>query len=203
MAGSAAILSWALGAVMIVFVAINYSELGVMFPVAGGVVRYPHYAFGSFASYTNGRITWLSAAGTVGIEVLATVQCASSYLPWLMETKDGVLVLTGPRSLVSVPTVLVFYIFKHVRRQVLCELQQRDGLVEKLLLLIVVVVLALLAFNRATSMRPSLAVSSQTDSRRFSHRSLPPTSCSPTWASARTWNTQVRPKTLIKTFPSP
>ena len=54
MAGPAAILSWALGAVLIIFVALNYSELGVMFPVAGGVVRYLHYAFGSFASYTSG-----------------------------------------------------------------------------------------------------------------------------------------------------
>ena len=57
MAGPAAILSWAIGAILIIFVALNYSELGVMFPVAGGVVRYPHYAFGSFASYTSGWIT--------------------------------------------------------------------------------------------------------------------------------------------------
>src|SRR5699024_211185 len=85
-------------------------ELGVMFPVAGGVVRYPHYAFGSFASYTSGWITWLSAAGTVGIEVLAAIQYASSYLPWLMESKDGVLVLTGPGILVSIAMVAVFCI---------------------------------------------------------------------------------------------
>src|SRR5699024_2365044 len=110
MAGPAAILSWAIGAILIIFVALNYSELGVMFPVAGGVVRYPHYAFGSFASYTSGWITWLSAAGTVGIEVLAAIQYASSYLPWLMETKDGVLVLTGPGILVSIAMVAVFCI---------------------------------------------------------------------------------------------
>src|SRR5699024_11359841 len=50
-AGPAAILSLALVAVLIIFVALNYSQLGVMFPVAGVVVRYPHYEFASFASY--------------------------------------------------------------------------------------------------------------------------------------------------------
>src|SRR5699024_525837 len=80
--GPASLISWALGAIMIIFIALNYSELGVMFPVAGGVIRYPHYAFGSFASYSSGWITWLSAAATVPIEVMAAIQYASSYIPW-------------------------------------------------------------------------------------------------------------------------
>lgn len=72
--GPAAIISWILGAIMIIIVALNYAELGVMFPVAGGVVRFPHYAFGSFASYTSGWITWLAVVATVPIEVLAAVR---------------------------------------------------------------------------------------------------------------------------------
>lgn len=36
MVGPASLISWALGAVMMIFVALNYAELGVMFPVAGG-----------------------------------------------------------------------------------------------------------------------------------------------------------------------
>ncbi|MDN6135629.1 MAG: amino acid permease, partial [Brevibacterium sp.] len=82
MVGPASLISWALGAVMMIFVALNYAELGVMFPVAGGVIRFPHFSFGSFASFTSGWITWLSVAATVPIEVMAAVQYASSYLPW-------------------------------------------------------------------------------------------------------------------------
>ena len=63
-AGPASILSWLFGAIMITFIGLSYAELGTMFPVSGGVVRFPHFAFGSFASYTSGWITWLGAAST-------------------------------------------------------------------------------------------------------------------------------------------
>ncbi len=147
MAGPAAILSWALGAVLIIFVALNYSELGVMFPVAGGVVRYPHYAFGSFASYTSGWITWLSAAGTVGIEVLAAVQYASSYMPWLMETKEGVLVLTVPGIFVSIAMVAVFCIINMFGVKFFAQFNNVLVWWKLLVIILVFIGLALLAFN--------------------------------------------------------
>src|SRR4051794_32968238 len=59
-AGPAAILSWVLGGIMILLIGLTYAELGTMFPVSGGVVRFPHFAFGSFASYMMGWITWLA-----------------------------------------------------------------------------------------------------------------------------------------------
>src|SRR3954465_13822586 len=46
--GPAAILSWGIGAVMILLIALVYAELGTMFPVSGGVIRFPHISFGSF-----------------------------------------------------------------------------------------------------------------------------------------------------------
>src|SRR5213083_557051 len=47
-AGPASIVSWAIGGVMIMLIGLTYAELGTMFPVSGGVVRFPHYSFGSF-----------------------------------------------------------------------------------------------------------------------------------------------------------
>ena len=41
-AGPAAIISWAVGAVMILLIGLVYAELGTMFPLSGGVVRFPH-----------------------------------------------------------------------------------------------------------------------------------------------------------------
>ena len=46
-AGPAAIFSWAIGMVMILLIALIFAELGTVFPVSGGVVRFPHIAFGS------------------------------------------------------------------------------------------------------------------------------------------------------------
>src|SRR3954468_24754931 len=81
-AGPAAVISWALGGLMILLIALTYAELGTMFPLSGGVVRFPHLAFGSFASYTSGWITWVAVGTTAPIEVEATLQYATKYLPF-------------------------------------------------------------------------------------------------------------------------
>ena len=92
-AGPAAVVSWLVGGLLILMIGLVYAELGAMFPVSGGVVRYPQYAFGSLASFTTGWITWVAAVTTAPIEVLATLQYATNYVPWLTEVKDGVPVL--------------------------------------------------------------------------------------------------------------
>jgi amino acid transporter len=61
-AGPIAIFSWLIGAVLIVIIGLVFAELGTMFPLSGGVVRFPHLAFGSFASYSMGWMTWIAAA---------------------------------------------------------------------------------------------------------------------------------------------
>jgi amino acid transporter len=84
-AGPAAVISWALGGLMILLIALTYAELGTMFPLSGGVVRFPHLAFGSFASYTSGWITWVAVATTAPIEVEAALQYATKYFPFTSE----------------------------------------------------------------------------------------------------------------------
>ena len=81
-AGPAAIISWAIGGVMITLIALTYAELGTMFPLSGGVVRYPHLAFGTFASFTSGWITWIAVGTTAPIEVEATLQYGTKYFPF-------------------------------------------------------------------------------------------------------------------------
>jgi amino acid transporter len=107
-AGPAAIVSWALGGVMIILIALTYAELGTMFPVSGGVVRFPHYAFGGFASYVAGWITWLAAASVAPIEVEAALQYATNYVPWLTHTVSGVPVLSAGGYIVAVLLMALF-----------------------------------------------------------------------------------------------
>ena len=89
LAGPAAIFSWLIAGVMILLIGLTYAELGTMFPVSGGVVRYPHYAFGGFASYVMGWITWLAAAVVAPIEVEGTLQYATKYYPFTVEHPGG------------------------------------------------------------------------------------------------------------------
>ncbi|MEJ2216269.1 MAG: APC family permease [Gemmatimonadota bacterium] len=107
-AGPASVIAWGIGGVMIILIGLCYAELGTTFPVSGGVVRFPHYSFGSFASYTVGWITWLAVASTTSIEVEAALQYATNYVPWLQQLKGGVPVLTGAGFAVAAGLLAVF-----------------------------------------------------------------------------------------------
>lgn len=113
-AGPAAILSWFVGGVMILLIGLVYAELGTMFPVSGGVVRFPHWAFGSFASFTMGWVTWIAAATVAPIEVEGALQYATHYVSWLTSTSDGVTVLTPAGYGVAVVAMAAFCVINIV-----------------------------------------------------------------------------------------
>ena len=112
LAGPAAILSWVIGGAMIICIALTFAELGTMFPVSGGVVRFPHFAFGSFASFTMGWITWLSAASVAPVEVEAALQYASNNIGGLAHASAGSggnPVLTFPLGYVVAAVLLAIF----------------------------------------------------------------------------------------------
>lgn len=142
-AGPASILAWAIGGVMIILIALCYAELGTMFPVSGGVVRFPHFAFGSFASYTLGWITWLAVASTTSIEVLAALQYSTNYVPWLQHLQDGVPVLTVPGFAVAVALLGLFSLVNVIGIRWFARLN--NALVWWKLFIIVLVIVAFMA----------------------------------------------------------
>lgn len=146
-AGPGSILAWAIGGVMIIFIGLCYAELGTMFPVSGGVVRFPHFAFGSFASYTLGWITWLAAASTTAIEVLAALQYANNYLPWLQKLEDGVPVLTGPGFAVAIALLALFSLINVVGIRWFARLNNALVWWKLFIIILVVVAFLLTAYN--------------------------------------------------------
>ena len=84
-AGPAAVFSWIIGAGMILLIGLCFAELGTMFPLTGGVIRFPHLSFGSFASYTMGWVNWIAAAAVAPIEVEGALQYATKYAPFTSE----------------------------------------------------------------------------------------------------------------------
>jgi amino acid transporter len=90
LAGPAAMISWAIGAVMILLIALTFAELGTVFPVSGGVVRFPHVTFGSFSSYVSGWILWIACGTVAPIEVEGALQYATKYADFTTKhTVDG------------------------------------------------------------------------------------------------------------------
>ncbi len=78
-AGPAAIISWLIGGVAIVVLALVHAELGGMYPVSGGTARFPHYAFGGVAGASFGWFAWLNAATVAPIEVSAMLTYLGDY----------------------------------------------------------------------------------------------------------------------------
>src|SRR5689334_14695000 len=60
-AGPAALISWGLGAIFMLLLALIHAELGGAYPVSGGTARFPHYSHGSTAGYAMGWMWWLGA----------------------------------------------------------------------------------------------------------------------------------------------
>jgi len=78
-AGTAALLGWVIAGVIIIILALVHSELGAMYPVAGGTARFPHFAFGSVAGISFGFFSWLQAVTVAPIECFAVMQYGSYY----------------------------------------------------------------------------------------------------------------------------
>ncbi|WP_329225937.1 APC family permease [Streptomyces canus] len=116
MAGPAAIISWIIGAVAIVLLALVHAELGGMFPVAGGTARYPHYAFGGLAGMSFGWFSWLQAATVAPIEVEAMIGYAGHW-SWAKDFQhaDGTLTASGLAVAVFLMAVFVAVNFFGVR----------------------------------------------------------------------------------------
>jgi amino acid transporter len=78
-AGPAVLISWVIGGIAIVILALVHAELGGMYPVSGGTARFPHYAFGGVAGASFGWFAWLNAATVAPIEVSAVLTYMGHY----------------------------------------------------------------------------------------------------------------------------
>jgi amino acid transporter len=107
-AGPAALISWGLGALFMLTLALIHAELGAAFPVAGGTARFPHYSHGSTVGYAIGWLWWLGAATVAPIEVEAALQYFTHYVSWLTTTSGGSTVLTAQGYGAAVVLMAIF-----------------------------------------------------------------------------------------------
>lgn len=83
-AGPAAILSWTIGGLMILVVALVFAELSSMVPLAGGISRFTQFSHGTWVSFTMTWLSWLSGVAVAPTEVLAILQYYSKFIPELV-----------------------------------------------------------------------------------------------------------------------
>ena len=79
LAGPGAIWAWVIGAVVILFIAVTYAELGAMFPESGGMVRYGQYSHGSLVGFIAAWANWIAIVSVIPVEAEASVQYMASW----------------------------------------------------------------------------------------------------------------------------
>lgn len=112
-AGPASLVSWVIAGGVAVVLALVYGELGAAYPVAGGGVSFPLFAFGGLAGMVSGWMSWLGTVSLAPIEVEAALTYLTNLrgLHWLTHTPHGSTsaVLTFPAGFfVALALVLLF-----------------------------------------------------------------------------------------------
>jgi amino acid transporter len=88
-AGTAALIGWVIGGIIVTILALVHAELGGMYPVSGGTARFPHFAFGSAAGISFGFFTYLPALAVVPIECFAVMTYGSYAWHGLYDPTTG------------------------------------------------------------------------------------------------------------------
>lgn len=92
-AGGAAVLSWIIAGILVLFIGLAYAELSSAMPKSGAIVRYPHYTHGGLLGYLMAWAYFLSASSVAPIEATASVTYLSYFYHPL--TVSGVLTPLG------------------------------------------------------------------------------------------------------------
>ncbi len=109
LAGPAAIFAWVIGAVVALTIALTYTELGSMFPKAGGMVRYGQYSHGSLAGYLAAWANWIAIVSVIPGEATASVTYMSSWKwSWAKGLYNGT-ELTGSGVALASVLLLVYF----------------------------------------------------------------------------------------------
>jgi amino acid transporter len=105
-AGPAAIISWIIGVILLIGVALIYAELGSTYPISGSTARFTWIHAGTLGGFFAGTYSYLQAMAVAPIEVEATLgYLDAKYWPWLQNSKG---LLTGKGLAVAIGFMFVF-----------------------------------------------------------------------------------------------
>jgi len=108
LAGPAGIISWLIGGAVTIAIALVYAELSGMLPVAGALARVPYLSFGPVGGWMAGWLCWAAFVATAPLEVIAVLDYASNYLPWLTINEHGERILTPHGVAVAIVMLAAF-----------------------------------------------------------------------------------------------
>jgi amino acid transporter len=105
-AGPAAIISWIVGAILLIGIALIYAELGSTYPISGGTARFTWIHTGTLGGFFAGTFSYLQAVAIAPIEVEASLGYLNAKWWHGLENSSGL--LTGKGLVVAVLGMFLF-----------------------------------------------------------------------------------------------
>jgi amino acid transporter len=105
-AGPAAIVSWIIGAILLIGIALVYAELGSTYPIAGGTARFTWIHAGTLGGFFCGTFSYLQAVAIAPIEVEASIGYLNAK--WWHGLENSQSLLTGKGLVVGVAAMFLF-----------------------------------------------------------------------------------------------
>jgi amino acid transporter len=147
LAGPSAVLSWVLGGLLMILIALTFAELSTSFPVAGGSVRFLQLSHGPLVSFAMSWIGWLASVAVAPIETMALLNYAANYLPWLMKTEHGLHLLTTPGLLAAAVLLYILCLLNSVGLTVLSKTNTTVVVLKLLVPITTIIILLSLSFS--------------------------------------------------------
>ena len=105
-AGPAAIISWIIGVILLIGIALIYAELGSTYPISGSTARFTWIHAGTLGGFFAGTFSYLQAMAVAPIEVEATLGYLSAKVWHGLVTPAGLLTTKG--LIVAIGFMFVF-----------------------------------------------------------------------------------------------
>jgi amino acid transporter len=106
-AGPAAIISWVIGVILLMGIALIYAELGAAYPVSGGTARFTWIQAGTLGGFFCGTYSYLQAMAVVPVGAGAIVGYANAKIwPGMVNPATGL--LTGKGLAVVIAVMFLF-----------------------------------------------------------------------------------------------
>ena len=94
-AGPSSLISWVIGGIAVLLLALVFAELSTMFPRPGAVILFPKICFGPLTAQVMGWINFLAYVAVAPVEAVAIVSYANNFTPGLVSPNAGALTLKG------------------------------------------------------------------------------------------------------------
>lgn len=146
-AGPAALLSWIIGGLAMMIIALTFAELTCLFPISGGNARFIYFSHGVLSSFLFSWIMWLGYAAVAPAETMGVLQYLASELPWLVMQKNGITVLSTPGYGVAAVVLLAMCIINFLSIKWLSRYNAVVVWIKMIVPVIVAVSILSLSFN--------------------------------------------------------